>query len=70
MYFENQFYDLVLIFGHLWHPIAKWNSKKKMVENVTNMNLVSFINLTLCYGMSFVHNLRATELHEMNELCF
>ena len=29
-------------FEHLWCPIAKWNSKKKMVENVTNNDFLSF----------------------------
>ena len=33
-------------FGHIWRPIAKWNSKKKMVENVTIKDFLSFQNLT------------------------
>ena len=26
--------DFTIYFGHLWSPIAKWNSKKKMVEKL------------------------------------
>ena len=30
------------IFGHLRRPIAKWNSKNNMVENVTKKDFLSF----------------------------
>ena len=54
-YFDNLFYDLAWIFiGHLWHTIAKWNSKKKMVENVTNKDFCHFKTWPKCIGMSFL----------------
>ena len=57
---NNQFYDLVFFFRQLWGPTAKWNSRKKMVENVTDMDL-------LYWNVIFVSETWATEQHEMNE---
>ena len=56
---KTNFTILPKFFRQLWRPIAKWNGKKKMVENVTNKDFFVILKLDLnaleCHFLCVIH---------------